>query len=130
MMPLWERANGRWRSILLALGIDARYLTGKNGPCPLCGEGRDRWRFDNKRGDGTWICTRCGAGQGIKLAQLFTKLPFAELAQRIEAVLGEAPIETARTERSDAAKRAALNELWNGARSRASASPSVWPCCA
>jgi putative DNA primase/helicase len=115
MTPLWERTNGRWRSILPALGINRRYLSGKNGPCPICG-GRDRWRFDNRRGDGTWICTHCGAGQGIKLAQLFTGLPFAELARRTEAVLGEAQHEPTRTERSDAAKRAALNALWNGAR--------------
>jgi putative DNA primase/helicase len=114
--PLWERCNGRWRSILPALGIDPRYLDGKNGPCPLCRDGRDRWRFDNKRGDGTWICSHCGAGQGVKLAQRFTGLPFPELARRIEVIIGEAPVEPRRTERSEAAKRAALNELWMASR--------------
>jgi hypothetical protein len=39
--PLSERCNGRWRSILPALGINPQYLSGKNGPCPLCREGRD-----------------------------------------------------------------------------------------
>jgi putative DNA primase/helicase len=117
MMPLSERCNGRWRSILPALGIDARYLDGKNGPCPLCGEGRDRWRFDNKRGDGTWICTHCGAGQGLKLAMMFTGIrDFKEIAVKIEAVLGEAPREQARAERSEAAQRAALNRLWLASR--------------
>jgi putative DNA primase/helicase len=111
MMPLSERCNGRWRTILPALGINPQFLSGKNGPCPMCG-GRDRWRFDNKRGDGTWICTHCHAGQGLKLAMMFTGLPFRDLAQRIERVLGDAPVERARAELSDAAKRAALNELW------------------
>ena len=112
MMPLRERARGRWKAILPALGVDQKYLTGKNGPCPLCPGGRDRWRFDNKNGDGTWICTHCGAGQGIKLAMNYTRLPFKEVAQRIERVLGEAPVEKIRAERSEEEKRTSLNVLW------------------
>jgi putative DNA primase/helicase len=128
MMPLWERANGRWRAILPALGVHARYLTGKNVPCPLCGEGRDRFRFDDKRGDGTWICSHCGAGQGLKLAMLYTGITdFREIAVKIEAVLGEAPREQARTERSEAAKRAALNELWMASRPVSAGDPvDLW----
>jgi putative DNA primase/helicase len=111
MIPLWERCNGRWCAILPGLGIDPRYLTGKHGPCPMCG-GRDRWRFDNKRGDGTWICTHCGAGQGIKLAMRFTRQPFDKVARRIERIIGAAPREPARIESSEGSKRAALNRLW------------------
>jgi putative DNA primase/helicase len=117
MMPLSERCNGRWRSILLALGIDPRCLDGRNGPCPLCGEGRDRWQFDNKRGDGTWICTHCGADKGLKLVMMFTGISdFKEIAGEIEAVLGEAPLERARAERSEAEHRAAMNHLWQSGR--------------
>ena len=32
-----ERARGRWREILPRLGIDARFLVNRHGPCPLCG---------------------------------------------------------------------------------------------
>src|ERR1019366_9474664 len=53
--PLRERTRGRWRGILAAQGIDPRYLTGKNGPCPLCPGGKDRWRFTDLNGDGYWI---------------------------------------------------------------------------
>jgi putative DNA primase/helicase len=114
--PLLERCNGRWRSILPAFGIDQRYLTGKQGPCPICG-GRDRFRWDNKRGDGTFFCNRCGAGQGVKLAMLFTGISdFKEIATKIEAVLGEAPREQAREERSEAQHRATMNRLWQGSR--------------
>lgn len=42
-------AAGRWRAILLSLGVNERALSGKHGPCPLCG-GRDRFRFDDKDG--------------------------------------------------------------------------------
>jgi putative DNA primase/helicase len=114
--PLLERCNGRWRSILPALGIDQRYLTGKQSPCPICG-GRDRFRWDNKRGDGTFFCNWCGAGQGIKLAMLFTGISdFKEIATKIDAVLGEAPREQARAERSQAEHRANMNRLWQGSR--------------
>jgi putative DNA primase/helicase len=115
-LPLRERTNGRWRAILPALGIHPEYLTGKNGPCPMCG-GRDRWRFDNKQGDGTWICTHCGAGQGIKLVRMFTGIAdYSEIATRIERIIGEAPRETIKQERSEAAKRAVMNELWIASR--------------
>jgi putative DNA primase/helicase len=112
MTPLWKRANGRWRSILAALGVEPKFLTGKNGPCPICG-GRDRWRFDNKHGDGTWICTHCGAGQGIKLAMMFTgATDYKAIAEKIEAVIGRAPRDPVRTELSEAAVRAGMNKLW------------------
>ena len=115
-IPLRERANGRWKTILPALGIHPRFLTGKNGPCPVCG-GRDRWRFDNKRGDGTWICTHCGAGQGIKLAMMFTGITsYREIAERIERIIGEAPREHIRHKQSAESGRAALSALWEDAK--------------
>jgi putative DNA primase/helicase len=112
MTPIWDRAQGRWRSILPALGIDPRFLTGRNCPCPICG-GRDRFRWDDRDGSGSFFCNQCGAGRGMKLAMLFTGITdFKEIAVKIEAVLGEAPVERIRAERSEAAKRAALNRLW------------------
>ena len=47
-----ELASGRWHGILTALGVPQEFLTGKHGPCPICG-GKDRFRFDNKNGRGT-----------------------------------------------------------------------------
>ncbi len=62
-------AVGKWHGILTALGVDAALLTGGQKPCPGCG-GRDRFRWDNKEGRGTWYCNRCGAGTGLTLLQL------------------------------------------------------------
>jgi len=106
---LSERAAGRWRGILPALGIDPRHLTGKHGPCPKCG-GKDRFRFDNKDGNGSWICTHCGAGYGANLVMLVHGLDFREAARRIEGVIGSAPIETFRRVRNEG--KAALNDLY------------------
>ncbi|WP_347279541.1 primase-helicase zinc-binding domain-containing protein, partial [Plasticicumulans sp.] len=57
-------ATGRWPALLVACGIDAAHLTGRHGPCPGCG-GRDRFRYDDRDGNGTWLCS---AGGGAPLA--------------------------------------------------------------
>ena len=46
-MTTIDAAQGRWREILSALGIDESYLRTKPGPCPICG-GKDRFRWDNE----------------------------------------------------------------------------------
>ncbi len=61
-----ERARGRWREILTAAGVNASYLVNRHGPCPACG-GKDRFRFDDKHGEGTFFCNGCRAGNGIIL---------------------------------------------------------------
>jgi putative DNA primase/helicase len=94
-------AKGKWRGVLLHLGIPSSALRDKHGPCPMCG-GEDRFRFDNKEGRGTYICNQCGAGDGMKLACDFTGQPFAEVASRIDGILGnvkaDAPVRPAMTE--------------------------------
>lgn len=61
--------RGRWREILPALGIPTEYLTNRHGPCPGCG-GRDRYRFDDREGRGTFVCGGGGdtlTGDGFDL---------------------------------------------------------------
>jgi putative DNA primase/helicase len=114
-VPLQERARGRWHGILPAVGIGEKFLKRKNGPCPMCG-GKDRWRFTDIEGKGTWWCNNCNGGNGVALVMKFTGLPFIEAAQRIERLLGGAPEKQIRTEQTDASKRAALNALWQSGR--------------
>lgn len=63
-------ARGRWASVLGKLGVRVELLTGRHGPCPGCG-GRDRFRFDDQGGDGTFLCSQGGkgnlAGNGLAL---------------------------------------------------------------
>lgn len=42
-------------------------LSGNAGPCPVCRGGKDRFRFDNKGGIGSWWCQQCGPGNGYQL---------------------------------------------------------------
>ena len=52
-------ATGRWPGILAELGVPESALRNRHGPCPGCG-GRDRFRFDNRDGRGTFICSQGG----------------------------------------------------------------------
>lgn len=88
-----DAAQGKWFGILKALGMDENYLRNHHGPCPVC-EGKDRFRFDDKDGRGTYYCNNCGAGDGMKLAMDFTGMPFPDLAKRIDQLVGNIEIGT------------------------------------
>lgn len=70
-----DAARGRWESVLAGFGVRTELLTGRHGPCPGCG-GRDRFRFDDKEGEGTFICSQGGggnlSGNGLTLLQHVT----------------------------------------------------------
>ena len=88
-MKTIDAARGKWEDVLTRLGIDSRYLRNKNGPCPVCG-GTDRFRFDNKNGNGTWYCNQCDphSGNGINLLMSFHGWEFAKAAGEIDQVVG------------------------------------------
>ena len=86
-----ERARGRWRAMLPALGVSERFLSGKHGPCPCCG-GVDRFRWDDKDGDGTFYCNQCGPGNGIDLVMKVRKIAFKDAAKLVAEQCGSAPI--------------------------------------
>jgi putative DNA primase/helicase len=83
-------ARGKWRGILMDFGIPREALSGRHCPCPLCG-GKDRFRWDNRDRTGSYICSKCGAGDGMKLAMAFTGDNFATVAGRVDAMLGNIP---------------------------------------
>lgn len=111
-MDVRAAAQGRWRGILHSLGMDERSLSGKHGPCPLCG-GRDRFRFDDKDGRGTYYCSGCGAGDGVALAMALTGQGFKETAQQIERLAGVVLPNATRPERTEEDKRQALRRVWS-----------------
>lgn len=116
-MQTWHRstteaAKGKWRGILIELGVPERSLGRKHGPCPLCG-GKDRFRYDNKDGAGTYICNQCGAGNGMQLAMAYTKKPFNIIAKEIDAMLGNGAFkpDMPKPDMSEQQRQAALREV-------------------
>ena len=93
-----EAARGRWPELLCALaGLSPEQLSNRHQPCPLCG-GKDRYRFDDKDGSGSWFCNQCGgkdqrggAGSGIDLLMRRQGWSFVEAARQVEAFLGLVP---------------------------------------
>jgi putative DNA primase/helicase len=81
-----QRAQHRWREILPRFGIDTRFLINRHGPCPLCG-GRDRFRFDDRDGTGSYICNQCGAGVGVILIRKLKGWDFKTACDEIDRVL-------------------------------------------
>jgi putative DNA primase/helicase len=107
------RARNRWREILPRLGIDTQFLTNKHGPCPLCG-GRDRFRFDDKNGEGSYFCNQCGAGVGVILLRKLHGWDYATACAEIDKIIGrdEPPPKPEKPETNKGANReAAINRL-------------------
>ncbi len=83
---LQQSAKGRWPGILRQLGIPEQFLVNRHGPCPACG-GKDRFRFDDKDGNGTYFCNGCGAGDGFNLIMIFFGWDFKTAARQVEQIV-------------------------------------------
>ncbi len=86
-----QTAQGRWPEILRQLGINVR-TDGRHGPCPSCG-GKDRFRFDDKDGHGTWYCNQaCYEGKyasdGIGLVAAVRRTSPVEAMKIVADLLG------------------------------------------
>lgn len=110
-VSLRDQCRGRWQGLLPVLGIDARHLSGKHGPCPICG-GKDRFRFDDKDGVGSWICSQCGSGDGFSLAMRINHWDFKEVAERVQTIVPTVQHVQPARERSERSLRDAMNRLW------------------
>lgn len=73
--------------IFPAAGISFNQPAHQHQACPMCG-GNDRFRCDDKRGEGTWICSQCGAGNGFMLVKEFTGLDVYETNKLIAGAIG------------------------------------------
>ena len=91
-------ASGRWREILEALaGLRPEQLSNRHQPCPACG-GRDRFRFDDRDGNGSWFCNQCGGkdhlgggGTGMDLLMRVRRWSFRQACEEVERHLGLEP---------------------------------------
>ena len=103
-----NQAVGKWPSLLNQIGIEVG--NGKHRACPVCG-GKDRFRFDDKDGRGTWICNQCGAGDGVKLVMNVLGEDYAAVMRRLGDVMGHIAI-TQTSEKPKHDPRKMLNKLW------------------
>ena len=119
LQKLKQRLKGRWRDVLIAAGIGEEFLTGKHTPCPVCG-GKDRFRFDDKDGEGTFFCNQCQpqAGDGFALLQKKFGYNFGEILEEVEELLwnlSETPVNNV-PYKKPADPKIALNSVWQSAK--------------
>ncbi|MEM6048991.1 primase-helicase zinc-binding domain-containing protein [Erwinia sp. P7711] len=88
-------AAGHWPQLLPELGISIN-AAGQHSPCPVCG-GKDRFRFDNQAGRGTWVCNQCGAGDGLALVEKALDVNTKEAACRVAGLIGTLPVKQVQT---------------------------------
>ena len=87
-----DAARGSWRSILIALGMDEKFVNGRNGPCPCCG-GTDRWQWVNDGGNGGGVCRQCGGkADGIHLVAQWRDIGWPQAAALVDEIIGNEPV--------------------------------------
>lgn len=95
MRKIQDLATGHWPSILSSLGgLTQGQLENKHQPCPLC-DGKDRYRFDDHNGTGSWYCNQCGGrdqqgggGTGMDLLMRLKNWDFKTAVAHVERHLG------------------------------------------
>lgn len=81
-----QAAQGKWADLIFPrFGIEVQWK--KKTPCPACG-GSDRFRYDDKNGNGDYYCQQCGPGDGLSLIEKCTHLKFPEVVQEVAAIVG------------------------------------------
>lgn len=111
MTNIVQQAKGRWPSLLPRLGVDSKFLTGRHGPCPMCG-GKDRFRFTNRGDEGMFYCNQCGGGDGFRLVESLKGLSFKEVAGQVKEIVGDSPVTKVAPPKSDAEIKKGLRDLW------------------
>lgn len=119
-----EAARGQWQYILPRVGIPESSLKNKHQPCPMCG-GKDRFRFDDKQGLGTWFCNQCGSGDGFTFIMQWQSCHFREALETVARVLGLSDGEVRQTyhtpekapkKQPESDKIATLQRIWQEAK--------------
>lgn len=82
-----DAARGKWFGILRHFGVEENFLRNKHGECPMCG-GKDRYRFDDKEGSGSYYCNQCGSGNGMDLLMAVTGMDFKTAAKAVDEIVG------------------------------------------
>lgn len=78
-----ENMKGKWASALKLYGLTDRQISGKHAPCPCCG-GKDRFRFIDTEGTGSYYCNQCNGGNGFDLLMKMTGKSFPEIAKELD----------------------------------------------
>jgi putative DNA primase/helicase len=77
-----------WVRILGELGFPSSYLDGKHHGCPLCHDGKDRFRFSPETSNGLYICNQCSSGNAVHLLSNYLNTDYQNAQNIISEHLG------------------------------------------
>lgn len=86
-MKTTDAVRGKWSLVFEYYGLPP--LTGKKhfkGECPLC-KNKGCFRFDDKSGNGDWIC-KCDSGTGWQLLEATQGKDFKTLCKEVDSIIG------------------------------------------
>jgi putative DNA primase/helicase len=101
-----DAAKGKWRGILVALGISPDVLDHRHHPCPATGKGTDRFRFSEKE---KYFCSCARGGDPFELLKCCKGWDFLTAAREVDRVANNVESEPIRAP-IDARPR--LESLW------------------
>lgn len=107
-----DDATGRWRSLLASVGFPEEVLRNRHGPCPLGCDGKKSFRFDDRGGKGTWICTHCGSGDGFHLVANWLGISVPEAMNKVDTLLPKAVASAIPAPKNNANVRDRMRKLW------------------
>jgi putative DNA primase/helicase len=106
-----DAARGKWKGILVHFGIPEAFLKPEHGPCPIC-KGKDRFRFDDRDGDGTYYCSHCEPGTGMRLLMEYKHWEFGRAAKEVDAIIGNIQVAAAQEKKAEVNKAAIMRRMW------------------
>lgn len=82
-------ARKNWSTVLQAsTGLSPKCFKNIHQPCPLCRKGKDRYRFDDNKGFGTYYCSKCGPGDGFMFVAKYHKYSEEQVIAHLDDLLG------------------------------------------
>lgn len=109
-----DAARGKWKGILVHFGMPEAFLKNEHGPCPIC-NGKDRFRFDDREGDGTYFCSQCEPGTGMRLLMEFKHWDFPRAAREVDAIVGNIHAAQAQEKKAEVNKATIMRRMWREA---------------
>ncbi len=107
--------RGRWFDLLQSLGGLSRIqLSGKHGPCPVCG-GRDRFRW--VQSEERWVCNHCTGGSlqdGVHFLQTLRGWDFKEVVAELQQAVGSARRHFATSKTTSQSQQQFIDRIWHG----------------
>ena len=106
-----DKCIGKWAGILINFGLSDEYLSKKNSGCPLCGGGKDRYRYTDWEGSGSYRCERCGHGFGIDLLMKYRCWDFKTATSEIDKMINNVQAVEIKQEQSESEKVAHIRKI-------------------